>query len=296
MRRMHDVDLLLNGSIDMHLHHGPAPRLTRVDAFEAACQAQQAGMKAIVLKSHYYPTTPLAIAAGQSYTGVKVFGSICLELETGGLNFHALELSAKLGAKVVWMPTFSSANSRNKMRKFGFTLVGDGISILDGNGCLVPEISPVLDVINKYDLILANGHLSPAETFALFKEAKSRGINKLVVTHPLDSEFVDQSFDLEELVKLGGMGAYIELTSIGLLPTEFSHDPLHMVKAIEAIGAEHCIMGTDLGELAYNPTPSEGMRLFIATLLCKGVSFESIETMCKKNPAFLLGLEASENV
>jgi hypothetical protein len=27
MRRMHDVDLLLNGSIDMHLHHGPAPRL-----------------------------------------------------------------------------------------------------------------------------------------------------------------------------------------------------------------------------------------------------------------------------
>jgi hypothetical protein len=41
-----------------------------------------------------------------------VFGSICLDYEIGGLIIQALENSVQLGAKVVWMPTFSSANSR----------------------------------------------------------------------------------------------------------------------------------------------------------------------------------------
>ena len=39
---------------------------------------------------------------------VNVFGSICLDYEVGGLNSYALEASAKLGARVVWMPTHSA--------------------------------------------------------------------------------------------------------------------------------------------------------------------------------------------
>jgi hypothetical protein len=49
-------------------------------------------------------------------------------------------------------------------------------------------------------------------------------------------------------------------------------------------------MSTDLGQ-SYNPPAPEGMRMFIATLLRKGLKAEEIETMVKTNPAKLLGLD-----
>ena len=84
----------------------------RGNALEAARQARQVGMRAIVIKNHSYPTTPLAIMVGQLVPEVAVFGSICLDYDIGGLNADALEKHADMGARVVWMPTFSSANSR----------------------------------------------------------------------------------------------------------------------------------------------------------------------------------------
>jgi len=46
-------------------------------------------------------------------------------------------------------------------------------------------------------------------------------------------------------------------------------------------------MSTDLGQ-PYNLPPAEGMRLFIATFLRKGLTSEEIELMVKVNPARLL--------
>jgi hypothetical protein len=42
---MVDIDELLRGSIDMHVHHGPVAGPTRFDAMELAEQALQAGMR-----------------------------------------------------------------------------------------------------------------------------------------------------------------------------------------------------------------------------------------------------------
>lgn len=285
-----DVDKLLDGSIDMHLHPGPDVFPCRVDALEAARQAHQAGMRAIVLKNHSFPTTPLAIIVNQLVPEVEVYGSICLDYEIGGLNAEALEKHVRLGARVVWMPTFSSTNSRAKMRALGLALEGDGFSILDDKGKLVPEIEKILSIVKEQNMVLASGHISPAETFALVDEARKEGIEKLVITHPSDVEFVDQAFSLEEQQKLARMGAFIEQTFVALLPSEFCHDPVERVKAIKAIGAEHCIMSTDLGQY-WNLPPTEGMRLFISTLLFKGVTPEEIELMAKVNPARLLGLD-----
>ena len=109
-----NLDELLSSSIDMHLHIGPDEMQTRVDAVEASEQAADAEMKAIVLKNHSYPTTPVALNAQDFVPEVKVFGSVCLDYEIGGLNVGTLERQAQFGAKVVWMPTFSSTNSRAK--------------------------------------------------------------------------------------------------------------------------------------------------------------------------------------
>ena len=285
-----NIDELLSGSIDMHLHTGPDEMPARVDAIEAAEQAADVGMKAIVLKNHSYPTTPVAIIVRDLVPEIEVFGSICLDYEIGGLNVDALEKHARLGAKVVWMPTFSSTNSRAKMRELGLNLEGDGFSILDDGGKLVPEIDPILEIVKKHDMVLASGHMSPAEIFAMVEATQKKSIEKIVITHPSDAEFMEKTLTLEELQHLGRMGAFIEQTIVTLLPTEFCHSPQERVETIKAIGTEHCIMSTDLGQY-WNPYPAEGMRFFIAIMLRNGLSSVDIEVMAKKNPARLLDLD-----
>lgn len=285
-----DYDKVVSGSIDMHLHPG-TDAFCRIDALEAARQAREAGMKAIVIKDHFVPTAPLAAMVNRLVPDLNVIGSICLDYEIGGLNAHAVEHSARAGARVVWMPTFSSTNSRANMRELGVPLEGDGFSILDANRELLPEIHSILAIIKKHDMVLASGHMSPAETFALEKEARGLGIDKFVVTHPLDHEFFSQAFSKDDLVQLARNGAFIEFTFIALLASEFRHDPAEMVDVIRTIGAERCIVSTDLGQ-SFNPLPVEGLRMFIITLLKYGISEDEISLMIKDNPGKLLGLNA----
>jgi hypothetical protein len=274
----------------MHLHIGPDEMQTRVDAIEAAAQAADMDMKAIVLKNHSFPTMPVAITAQDLIPEVKVFGSICLDYEIGGLNVETLERHARFGAKVVWMPTFSSTNSRKKMRELGLQLEGEGFSILNQDGKLVPEIDPILNIVKKYDMVLASGHISPQEILALVEEAKKKNIEKIVITHPSDSEFMIETLSVEELRKLVLMGALIEQTVVTLLPTEFCHSPQERVEMIKAIGTGNCIMSTDLGQY-WNIPPAEGMRFFMAILLRNGLNEKDIEVMAKVNPSKLLGLD-----
>jgi hypothetical protein len=285
------IDDLVRGSIDMHCHHSPAIIIPgRMDAWETAKQARQMGMRALVLKSSYFPTAPIADIVNQLVPELKCFGGICLDYEIGGLNVIALETSAKMGCKMVWMPTHSSLNSRANMRKLpGASLEGDGFSILDAENKLVPEIAKILTIIKQYDMVLANGHISPQETFALFEAAQKMGIDKLVVTHGLWTNGLVR-FTLDELKQLGQMGAFIESCYVGFLPTDFRNDPKPIADAIKYIEAEHCIMSTDLGQY-YNPSTAEGMRMFIALMLKYGISAPEIEFMAKKNPAKLLGLD-----
>jgi imidazolonepropionase-like amidohydrolase len=285
-----DLDKLLSGSIDMHLHIGPDEMDARLFGLEAAKQAAEVGMKAIVLKNHSYPTSPVATVVKDLVPEVEVFGGICLDYEIGGLNIDALEKHARIGVKVAWMPTFSSKNSRAKMRALGLRLKGEGFSILTDKGKLVPEIDPILDIIKQHDIVLASGHMSPAEIFAMVDAASKKKIEKIVITHPSDGEFMETTLTVEELRQLAGMGAYIEQTTVTLLPTEFCHNPQKRVEIIKAIGVEHCIMSTDLGQY-WNPYPAEGFRFFMAILVRNGLTPKDIEVMAKKNPARLLGLE-----
>jgi hypothetical protein len=290
-----NIDELLIGSIDMHMHPGPAGGPCRLDALEAAEQAKQARMRGFVIKSHSYTASAVAIIVNKLVPDINVFGSVCLDYEIGGLNSHAVENAAYLGAKVVWMPTFSSTNSINKMRGLGLPIKGEGISLIDKAGKLVPEMEPILALIKKHDMILATGHISPQETFVLLNEAQRIGIKKYIITHPTDAEFSEKLPSIDELQRLAKIGAFIEFTLVGMLPNEFCHDPAEIARTIKTIGAEHCIISTDLGQ-PQNPLPVEGMRLLMATLLHQGISPEEVELMAKVNPAILLGLDKNPEI
>jgi predicted metal-dependent phosphotriesterase family hydrolase len=61
-------------------------------------------------------------------------------------------------------------------------------------------------------------------------------------------------------------------------------------QAIQAVGGDHCIISSDLGQYLI-PTPADGMKEFILALKTQGITDEQINWMAKKNPARLLGLE-----
>ena len=281
---MNTTERLVQDSIDMHVHHAPDAHIRRrVDALQAALQAEEVGMRAIVLKNHDYPTAPLAHIVNQYVHNLTVFGSISLDFAIGGLNPSAVETSALLGAKVVWMPTFSSANDIEKLGRDG-----EGIRIVDEKGKIVPAVQEILDIIKSHNMVLATGHVSAAEAFALVDQARQKGVTNIVVTHPLETR-VGASLSIDEQKQMADKGAFIEHCFICTMPLGERLDPMKIVKAVRAVGAERCILTTDLGQ-DWNPPPAEGMRMMVGTLLRCQLSIEEMELMIKTNPAKLLGL------
>jgi hypothetical protein len=286
---MATIESLLQGAIDMHLHVGPDPLVARrVNALEAAQQARACGMRGIVYKSHDYPTIPLASIVSDLVPEVLVMGSLALDYEIGGLNVFAVEASARMGAKIIWMPTYSAVNCRaNVARMLNVKFRGEGIDLVKDN--VSEKLDLIFEVIREYDMVLGTGHISRAEIFFLVEMARRAGIKKIVVTHASSKKGMNDYLRLEDQVRLSKEGAFIEHSFIALMPLGDALPPAKMVEAIRKVGAEHCIMSTDLGQ-NFHPPPAEGMRMFIATMKQCGLKDEEIEVMTKTNPAVLLGI------
>ena len=114
------ADELLTGAIDMHCHCYPEfslKAMKRMEDDEWAALAARAGMRGAVLKSHFWPTmTNVYYLRKQLPEGFRLFGSITLNVNCGGLEPYAVEAAASLGAKVVWMPTWSAENDLQRKR------------------------------------------------------------------------------------------------------------------------------------------------------------------------------------
>lgn len=267
-----------HGSIDIHVHAAPDPiAARRHDAYDLAIACRDAGMRAIVFKSHEYPTLPTAHVLNRVVTGFTVFGAISMDDEVGGLNPHALEASAKMGAAVCWMPTFCAAHwRRTRFQR------DDGIEILDEAGALKAVIHELLDILHAHDMVLATGHLSPEEQQVLVPEARRREI-KTVITHaeltPVPTELCRE---------FSALGAFVEHAYIALVGGG-RHSFTSIAAGIREAGASQAILSTDLGQAA-NPSPPEGLRMFIAGMLGQGFSDDEVARMVKGNPAGLLGL------
>ena len=236
----------------------------------------------MVLKSHEYPTQPVAYTASQAVPGITLIGGIALDVEVGGLNPMAVESTARMGGRVVWMPTFSARADRQHKGLSG------GISILDDDGKLAPEVYPILESIKAHDMVLATGHLSTEESMALVAEARNMAIERVVVTHATTMSFWT-GMTLEDMKTLASMGAYIEHCLHVMMPLTYRMMPRDLVDTITAIGMERCIVSTDFGQ-DFHPMPAEGLRMGIATLLQAGLEEVEVGMLVKDNPARLLGL------
>ena len=279
----------LDGVIDLHVHCAPDSGPRSIDAFDVARLAQRNGMRALLFKNHYTQTASLAYLVKQAVPGLQAYGGIALNRSVGGLNPRAIERMVKstggLG-RVVWMPTFDSEHYHRV-----FEPNPEHIPIAR-DGKLLPETLAVLDAVAEHGLALATGHSSPEESLLLIRAAKQRGVDRILVTHPLPKPV---GMTVEQQQEAARLGAYLEYPYQATLPSnpDWPGGSVPMPETLEAIrrvGPERVIVTSDLGQ-PLNPVHTDGLLAFRAALEKAGFTAAAIDGMMKTNPARFLGLE-----
>jgi hypothetical protein len=293
------VAQMLEGAVDLHVHPAPSPLPRRIGALDAAELAGEAGFEAIVVKSHHHSTVMDVLAlqpdGPASGSGARVFGGIALNSAVGGLNPHAVDLALKMGGRIVWFPTIASpqhiahhkANPNLKFPKLAVKLEPEEpIDVFADDGGLKPEVHRILEAIADADAILASGHMSPASITAVFEAAREKGVRRMLVNHP---NFVIEAShdDARRWVELGAVIEH-SLCMYDDASSFYHWDLDTLVKWIEAVGAEHSTLGSDLGQDG-NPLPTDSFRKIVGALLERGMPERDVRLMIADNPRKLLG-------
>ena len=288
----------LQGACDLQVHVAPDVIERRIDDLDLAKEFLAHGLKGFVLKSHYLPTAERAKVVTKAVPGIAAYGAITLNHAVGGLNPVAVELAGRSGAKIVWMPTVDAANETagrldGPSEKLPFwakiqrELAATGLNpppmkLVDDSGKLIPAARSCLELIRKYNMILATGHLGRVEIFALVKTAREMGLKRVLVTH---AEFPSQSLTAAEQQELAEMGALIEHCFTTMYTGKASWEGVF--DSIRKAKPERCVLSTDLGQ-TINPPVAEGFAMFAQKLLEAGFTSAEIRRMAVTNPASLV--------
>jgi len=290
-----EADALLVGAVDLHQHPGPSPFPRRMSILDAARDADAAGFRAIVAKSHHHSmvTDILALqTAGLAELSTEVYGGIALNRTVGGLNPYAVELALRMGGRVVWFPTLSSTAhiQHHESHDTGFPTPevdlrpNEVITILDEQGSVLPVVREILAVIAAEDAVLTCGHLGVEESQALIDAALETGVQKIVVNHPC---FVVGA-SVDQAVAWARQGVTIEHCIIMYFGRpERRRDLEELLTFIHEVGVDQTILSSDSGQKT-NPLPVTLYRRAVRGLLDAGVGEDDIRQLVGTNAGHLL--------
>lgn len=290
-----DFHPLLKGAIELHVHSSPSIFPRKQTDWELIEDVKKAEMGGVVLKSHESQTADRASLIREKEPGLHVYGGLVCNYFTGGLSPAAVDAAIRLGAKIIWMPTFSSDEhqrdfGKKKTRFFNssrpLTHPSAGITIWDENKKILPEVHEILELIAEANIILATGHLSPEEVVALVEAAKEKKVEKILIQHS-DLGIARVPFSLEkELVK---QGCLLEKCYLACSPDFQDISIQQMAESIRELGANSCVLVTDYGQ-KHNIPPIKALSNFIDELVVHGINENEIFTMVNQNPKQLLGI------
>ena len=282
----------IRGLIDFHTHAAPDIFGRAVDDDELAQLAATRQMEALVFKNHVTLTADRAWLARKHVPGIKVFGGIVLNSAVGGINSKAVEWMWRMQGghgRVVWFPTF---DADNHVRRGG--TARSGIRVVDRRGAVLPAVREVLAVCAAQRLVVHTGHASADEALILIAAGREAGCDRIVVTH---AQFDVVGMTTAHMKKAAALGGRMELCALGMLtgpdsPLEFMRHSARVevtetAACIRAVGARHFVLGTDLGQTG-NPTPVDGLQMFVAALIAHGITAAEIQTMGREVPGSLL--------
>jgi hypothetical protein len=284
---------LVRGAYDLHVHVEPDLAKRRIDDLALAHRFAELGLAGFVLKSHYAPTAERAAVVRAAVPGIRALGAITLNAGVGGLNAQAVEIAARGGARIVWLPTVDSENEASEdgpkpakqpvWRKIQDEFTAAGVA---GEPVRLTEegLAKVLAVVARHDLVLATGHLGRAEIHSAVTAALAAGVSHVVVTHP---DYPTQGVPLDEQRELAGQGAVLERCFAPIHTGKVSWE--QTFEAIRATEPEHNVLSTDLGQVT-NPPVEDGLALMADRLLEAGFSDDEIRTMAVVNTRKLAGV------
>ncbi len=292
---------LVQGAYDLHVHIAPDVMGRRVTDLELAARFLDRGLAGFALKSHYVPTAERAAVVNAAVPGIRALGTLALNAGVGGLNPLAVEVAAREGARIVWLPTVDAVNEagardrvyppgvdpplwvalQQQLREAG--VEPPAVAVLDGDGHPLPELEAVLALVAEHDLVLATGHLGREEILTVAPAALAAGVRHVVVTHP---EFPTQDLALADQAALAEMGVVLERC----FTTPFTGKTTweHVAAGIRATGVERNLLSTDLGQPA-NPDVEDGLALFADRLLECGFTDDELRIMTVGNSNLLAG-------
>ena len=298
---------LVRGAYDVHLHVLPDVMRRKTTDLELAQGMRELGLAGFVLKSHYAPTAERAAVVSAAVPGVHVVGSVTLNHGVGGLNPIAVEIAARAGGRVVWMPTFDSLNEpagrvdpqpgailpawaslQLELRDKG--VVSPPIEVMGLDGAPLPQTERVLERVAEHGMVLATGHLGRDEIFSVVAAAVRAGVERIVVTHP---EFPSQSLSADDQRALAGMGALLERCYTTPATGKVGWDV--MFANIRAAGPERSVVSSDLGQVE-NPPVEDGLALMADRLLEGGFTEDEVRTMTVTNSRLIAGAPAETTV
>jgi hypothetical protein len=282
----------IKGLIDFHTHAAPDVFGRAVDDDELAALAAARQMEAVVFKNHVASTADRAWLARKRAPGVKIFGGIVLNGAVGGIHPQAVEWMWRMQGghgRVVWFPTFDADNHVRRA-----ATAPSGIRVVDERGAVLPAVREVLKVCARQRLVVHTGHSSAQQALTIIAAAREEGCDRIVVTH---AQFDVVGMDEAQMKKAASLGAKMEVCALGILvgpeaPLEWMRHSARVAlaetaKCIRSVGAQHFVLGTDLGQTG-NPTPVDGLQMFVTGLQAEGISRGQIETMGREVPGALL--------
>ncbi len=295
-----EVDELLRGAVDLHYHSGPSPFPRRMDVVDAAKLYDEAGFAAAVMKSHHHSTVFEVLAlrpVALDQLATKIYGGIALNGPVGGLNPRAVDVSLRMGGKIVWFPTMSSKahlayHELHKDSPFptaSFPLKEEEeLSVLDSGGQLKNEVMEILEIIKDTDAILSFGHMGFDQVTPVLKAAKSLGIEKMILSHP---DFV-QGITVDQAKTLTSEGVFME-HCLGMYNDQSPRNDVwpieRLVNWINEIGPEHTVLGSDVGQKS-NPPVVDTYKRVVELLVVAGVTEQALEAVLCHNGRNLLGI------
>jgi hypothetical protein len=324
-RSMKLTEELLKGAIDIHVHAGPhifsSPR--RVDPFQAATQARDAGMQSIVYMDVFEMSNGTSWLVNRVVKDFKTYGGLILNTVYGGMNPRSVKTALFYGDGAKYV-SFGAHSTYYQASREGRYVDGEFKPLSE----IYPKFKKELDMciqipldedpgedLNEILRLIASnpqvymitGHVSVQEAIRLVELSKEYEIEKVIV-----SSAVVKEASLDELQYMMEKDAFIEYTLAAYTHTttipkthyyvereyasidegmsgEASGGVKKVADQISELGASNCIICTDFGVYTL-PAPVEGLREFIACLLDLGISSADVIKMVKTNPEILLGL------
>lgn len=319
---------LLKGAIDLHVHAGPhlfsSPRSTH--PVEAAQDARDAGMKAIVYMDVFNFTVGTSWIVNQVVENFTTYGGIILNTVFGGMNPRAVKTAVYYGSGARYVSFGAHSTYFQATREGRFDKDGSWHRLVDlypefveeeVSRCVrIPEGKPskeldeILGIIaDNPQIYLLSGHVGNDEALRLADLAKEYGIKKVLISNAVVENMSDG--ELEQCIKKGALLEKCFACHTHTTPIPKTHyyveekyramdeglqgatkGVVGVASAIQRFGAENFVMSTDFGVYTL-PKPVEGMREFIACMLDCGLTEQQIRTVTSDNPARLLDLEVT---